>query len=55
MPMEAFDEAIIPDYLFKFAINANDLQTTIGLAPRSSIELSIYEEGEPLEGTALCY
>ena len=53
MPLKCFEDAVIPDYLFKFAINANDLQDAIGIMPNSSVELSIVEEGEPLEGPAL--
>ena len=43
-----FDEAILPDSLFKFAILASDIQEAIAMMPDASVELSCIDEGDAL-------
>ena len=47
-PKSCFEEAIIPESVFKFAVAASDLQEAIQLMPNSPVELSMIDEGDPL-------
>ena len=53
MPPKCLDPSttILPDYLFKFAIKTADLVTAIGMMPKSLVDFSVDNEGEPLKGT----
>ena len=41
-----FEEAIIPQRVFKFAVASNDIQEAISMMPGSSVELSCIDEGK---------
>lgn len=49
LPVKCFDQVILPENMVRLAISLVDLEEAIAIMPQASIELSIVEEGEPLE------
>ena len=49
LPTKCFDHHNIPDRIVRMAISGVDLEQAISIMPNATIELSIVEEGEPLE------
>lgn len=49
LPTRCFDQTNLPERIVRIAISGVDLEQAISIMPNATIELSIVEEGEPLE------
>jgi len=47
--MACFEEISSPGGTLHFSVQGNDLMNALSISPQSAVEISVVEEGEPVE------